>query len=377
MSVRWVPIGDVLQRRDDAVAVDPEAEYAMIGLFNRGRGLFERGVIRGHETKYARLSPLRRDDLIFSKLFAWEGSVGVVDREGWVSSEFPTYRIDKSQADVRYLAHVIGWQDFVDQLASSTSGLGQRRQRVAPVRFEAAKIPLPDLDMQRLIAARLNRYASASSAVARTEFPAAVFERSVWRSAVEARSVKIGSLVSRQERRHPIEPDRMYRMLGVRWYGEGLFVRETKPGRDIKASSVYEVRRGDLVYNRLFAWKGSFALAGADIATAYVSNEFPTFVVDQDRVIPEYVEAWLQSPDVVSLVESLSTRSTPTSRNRFKVERLLELEIPLPARETQALMGGTLARIRTARTLSRRRARLADALLPAARNEEFRKLLDR
>ena len=58
--------------------------------------------------------------------------------------------------------------------------------------------------------------------------------------------------------------DRQYNILAPDWYAKGLYTKETKYGSEIAAAKVYRVEEGDFVYNRLFAWKGSFALATAE-----------------------------------------------------------------------------------------------------------------
>lgn len=50
-----------------------------------------------------------------------------------------------------------------------------------------------------------------------------------------------------------LEDDKEYKLLGVKWYGQGMFLREIKKGREIKADKLYQVKEGDFVYNRLFA----------------------------------------------------------------------------------------------------------------------------
>ena len=159
------PIGTLLTRQTSAESVRPDLSYSILGLLNHGRGVFNRGTIAGPDTKYAKLHPVCPGDLVFSRLFAWEGSVAISDRNGWVSPEFPVYRIKEDLVVPHYLAHAIRWERFIDQLAGSTVGMGQRRQRVEPAAFEAATIPLPDLDEQRRIAARLDAVVRAEGGV--------------------------------------------------------------------------------------------------------------------------------------------------------------------------------------------------------------------
>ena len=88
---------------------------------------------------------------------------------------------------------------------------------------------------------------------------------------------RLGDVLHPVERPEIVEAAREYRVLGIRWYGNGFFVKDTKLGQEIKAQKVYRVRKGDFGYNRLFAWKGSFAVADLETDSCYVSNEFPCF----------------------------------------------------------------------------------------------------
>jgi len=100
---------------------------------------------------------------------------------------------------------------------------------------------------------------------------------------------RLGEVLRQVERAEVIDASRTYRLLGVRWYGQGLFVREEKIGAAIAASRVYSIKPGDFVYNRLFAWKGSFAVAGRESSGAHVSNEFPCFATDATRLDPYFL----------------------------------------------------------------------------------------
>jgi type I restriction enzyme S subunit len=127
-----------------------------------------------------------------------------------------------------------------------------------------------------------------------------------------------------------------YRLLGARWYAKGLYLKETKLGSEIQAKTLYRVEQGDFVYNRLFAWKGSFAIASAAVHGCHVSNEFLCFgIIDQQRVLPDYLHAYFSRESTWDEVKTLSTGSTPTSRNRLKESRFLGLRLPLPSPDEQ------------------------------------------
>jgi type I restriction enzyme S subunit len=142
--------------------------------------------------------------------------------------------------------------------------------------------------------------------------------------------VKIGSLVRQVTTRVKAVADTEYKMAGVKWYGEGVFHRETVRGDGMSASQVTQLIPGALVYNRLFAWKASFAVVTPEFKDCYVSNEFPQFVPDTKRILPDYLYLFCTRAATIRAVNAASTGSAAVSRNRFKEDQFLGLEIPLP-----------------------------------------------
>ncbi|WP_052334455.1 restriction endonuclease subunit S [Streptomyces microflavus] len=120
-----------------------------------------------------------------------------------------------------------------------------------------------------------------------------------------------------------------YRLLGVRWWGEGAFHRETVTRETSKATTFYKVEPGQFIYNRLFAGKGSFGTVIPDFEGAYVSNEFPLFDTDTERLGVDYLNLYFQQRSVWDYVEAVSTGTTK-SRNRWKEGQFLAHRIPLP-----------------------------------------------
>ncbi len=124
-------------------------------------------------------------------------------------------------------------------------------------------------------------------------------------------------------------------MTGVKWYGEGLFVREVVKGGEMSANYVYPLVPAAFIYNRLFAWKGSFAVVPVGIGDQYVSSEFPQFIPDQGSVLAEYLYLFCMSKKMISAVNHASVGSAAVSRNRFKEEEFLNMHMPLPPLEVQ------------------------------------------
>lgn len=160
-------------------------------------------------------------------------------------------------------------------------------------------------------------------------------------STVDAEPVRLGDLLDEVAVREAIKPDQMYTLLGVRWWGEGVFARERKLGREVKASSLFRVSSGLIIYNRLFAFRGSFAMTTEEHEGCHVSGEFPTFKIKDENLdddAPElgnllcrYIVHCLNSPNYLSVVDAQSTGSTPTSRNRFNQKLFVDIKIQKPS----------------------------------------------
>ncbi|MCX5829166.1 MAG: restriction endonuclease subunit S [Deltaproteobacteria bacterium] len=141
---------------------------------------------------------------------------------------------------------------------------------------------------------------------------------------------RIGTLVRQVTERVKVGPDKEYKMAGVRWYGEGVFHRETVRGDAMSANQVTPLVAGALIYNRLFAWKASFAVVPPEFADCHVSSEFPQFIPDAARILSEYLYLFCTREATIRAVNAASTGSSAVSRNRFKEEEFLSFEISLP-----------------------------------------------
>lgn len=185
-------------------------------------------------------------------------------------------------------------------------------------------------------------------------------------------TVPLGDLLQPVSRPEQVEAGKPYRVLGAHWYAGGLYIKDTLDGAQIRANKVYRVETGDFVYNRLFAWKGAFAVAHPATHGCYVSNEFPCFRVFADRLDPQYLRRYMSREPAWLEALGLSTGGTPTSRNRLKQERLLGMRIPLPPiseqRQIVARINALAEKTAEGRLLQISAAEAHRAILPSAIN---------
>jgi type I restriction enzyme S subunit len=190
--------------------------------------------------------------------------------------------------------------------------------------------------------------------------------------------VALGEVLTPVSRPESVDPEKEYRILGAHWYAEGLYIKNIKLGSGIQANKVYRIENGDFVYNRLFAWKGSFAVATNENHGCYVSNEFPCFKVDSDRADSKYLWLYFSRAKIWEEAFGLSTGGTPTSRNRLKEEKFLAMQISLPPLSEQrrivARIEELAAKIGEARGLRMKAGEEIEALFESAVGTIFNQL---
>src|SRR5258706_3641731 len=136
-------------------------------------------------------------------------------------------------------------------------------------------------------------------------------------------------------RAEAVRPDKESRLLGIRLDGNGPFLRETKLGTQLSATTLSLVMAGDFIYSRLFAWRGAFGTIDDALDGCYVSGEFPTFMPVPGKLDVEFLRLWFRLPVTLAAVEVDCTGSTPLTRNRFKEQFFLALQMPLPPLDEQ------------------------------------------
>ena len=149
--------------------------------------------------------------------------------------------------------------------------------------------------------------------------------------------MKVDDLIYKvEDNKEEVEEDQEYNMVGVRWYGEGVFLRETVLGSETSAKQLNRLVNGAFIYNRLFGWKESFAVVTPEFEGCYCSNEFPQFLPKgKKKILTEYLYFLFIQPEFIKAVKVASGGSAAVSRNRFKEEDFLEFEILIPPFEYQ------------------------------------------
>lgn len=350
--------------------VEPANVYPIAGVYGFGRGVLIRDSIVGAQTGYKSLTQLRAGDVVYSKLKAFEGAIACVHREAdgcYVSPEFPVFEVEPA-VSWRYLEHVLQSPEFSNRLASASTGLGARRERVHPKRLLELLVPLPSRSDQDRVAAYL-------TALGRTRpmlGPSldALQESLVAKAGAGSRRVPIGQLMTSVRLWININPGGGYKPIGVRGFGRGIIRYPEALGAELSKLRYYPLEPGALIVSNIKAWEGAVCLAETVDAGRIASNRFLQYVPTSDAITTPWVEQYLLSTEGIASMAAASPGSADRNRT-LSMAAFEAIEIPVPEPHIQHAVVSVAQARRRIEAQREHRDRLAAAILPAARNEIF------
>ncbi len=123
-------------------------------------------------------------------------------------------------------------------------------------------------------------------------------------------AVQLDEVLTKSEEWVEIQPYEQYRQVTVRLWGEGVVLRNEVIGIDIAAKRRLVVRSGQFILSRIDARNGAFGLIPDSLDGAIVSNDFPTFNIDCERLHPRFLQWMSKTKDFVDLCRAASEGTT-------------------------------------------------------------------
>lgn len=133
------------------VKIEADAFYPELGLRSFAKGTFHKPALSGMEVGNKRLFKIQPGDLLFSNVFAWEGSVAVARKEDegrFGSHRYITCKVDNRLANTSFLFRYITTPDGIELLKLASPGGAGRNRTLGLSALAAISIPLPPLDEQ-------------------------------------------------------------------------------------------------------------------------------------------------------------------------------------------------------------------------------------
>lgn len=141
--------------------------------------------------------------------------------------------------------------------------------------------------------------------------------------------IALGELLRKSGESTFIDPNSIYQEVTIKLWGKGVVLRREASGSEIAAPKRSVVRAGQFILSRIDARNGAFGIVPPVLDGAVVSNDFPSFNLNTQRIIPEYL-GWLsRSANFVDLCKTASEGTT--NRVRLKEKKFLAASISLPS----------------------------------------------
>ncbi|WP_420024128.1 hypothetical protein ACN9JG_19330 (plasmid) [Cereibacter azotoformans] len=378
MATSTVPLSEILELAVDPCPVEPDAAYPILGVYGFARGPIARPPVRGSEISATTLYKVKKDQLVYSRLKAFEGAYTVVPPEldgYFTSNEFPAFDIDPDRADHRYLQWFFRQPGVWREIAVGSKGIGARRERVHPDQVLSYRIDLPSLAEQRRIVEMLAQIAALvderRNAIEAAERETQALLLKAFQLAIDGAPLRPMAEVAPLVRREvAIEASREYTEIGVRSFYNGIFHRRTMAGSEFSWQSLFWVKEGDLVFSNLMAWEKAIAVAEAHDEGTVGNHRMLTCEVNPKLATPGFLMAYFRtfegfssivghSPGTIARNKTLSSKKLPT------------IQVPTPPLETQKWFDRLRAKAQEARTIRANTAQDVEALIPAMLHEIF------
>lgn len=385
------PLGDVLDKSAEQIALEPTERYKQITVRLWGKGVTLRDEVTGAEIAAERRYVVRAGQFILSRIDARNGAFGIVPDAldgGVVSTDFPVFNVNMERMDPAFLGWMSKTAAFVDLCKAASEGT-TNRVRLKEDKFLVMQIPLPPIADQRHIVARIEELAAriteARGLRQRSNKEAEVLvdavvgatfsqvETTTYKPlAMIASKIGSGSTPSGGRASYPATGIPFIRSMNVRMrrfqYDDIAFITP-ETHRTMKGT---KVQPGDVLLNITGASIGRVAVAPYDLVEANV-NQHVAIIRPRDMVLSKYLMYWLSQPKVQGYINDEQKGATRQGFTKAQIERF---EVPLVSIPEQqqiiAHLDNAQAKVDAVKRLQAETAAELDALLPSVLDRAFR-----
>ena len=100
--------------------------------------------------------------------------------------------------------------------------------------------------------------------------------------------VKLGEVLKRSDETAQPAVDAEYKEITIRLWGKGVIERGRVSGASVNGRR-FIARKDQFIASRIDARNGAMGIVPSDLDGALVTNDFPLFDVNHDRLLPQYM----------------------------------------------------------------------------------------
>ena len=373
MKQAWpqVRLSEVMSQVQRDEAPESGKNYRQIGVRLWGQGAYERESIDGSQTQYAKLFEAREGDIVVNKIWARNGSVGVVSESlsgSWGSTEFPLFEPDRTRLNPRWMHWITKAPWFwnaCDEHAKGTSG----KNRIKPDQFLGIEIPLPPLELQLSIVARID---TVQHHLQGTDKLRSSIDRDIasllavrfQETLTHAKWLPMSDVAPIVRRDVTVDHQSSYAELGIRSFGKGTFHKPTLSGLELGDKRVYRIEPGDLLFSNVFAWEGAIAVTQPEDAGRVGSHRFISCVPHDGLTTAEFLRYYFLTDAGMTKIRDASPGGAGRNRT-LGLSKLMAIEVPIPTLAFQRQFVELKNALEKSAVKRAEQKPIADAVLPS------------
>ena len=362
-----------------SVDIRLDHSYPELGVRSFGKGTFHKPPLTGVDAGTKRLFKIEPGDLVLSNVFAWEGAIAVAsphDGGRYGSHRFITCVVDSSRACAEYLKfYLTASEDGKEQIRRASPGGAGRNRTLGVEKLGRIKIPLPPVEMQRALIARLEAVTGKTRQV---EAHLDAVDRDAehllalrFRDAIAHAPLRPMADVAPAIRRAvEIDTSQSYREVGARSFGKGLFVKPEFDGAEATWQKPVWIKSGDLVLSNIKAWEGAIAVAFAAHDGCIASHRYITCVPDLESITTGFLAYYFLSDDGLEKV-GVASPGTADRNRTLSLGNLGKIGVPLPPLPAQQAFNQLQTQVATLKAKHSAIRQANAALLPATLERIF------
>ena len=139
----------------------------------------------------------------------------------------------------------------------------------------------------------------------------------------------MGSLLRKVQRPATLEDDREYQLVNAKRSRGGIVAREQLRGDQIKVKTQFHTRADDFLVSRRQIIHGACGVVPPSLDEAVVSNEYDTLLVESEKLLLPYLDAFSHTP-YFQRCTFHSSIGVDVEKMVFKLDRFLGMPMLLP-----------------------------------------------
>ncbi len=167
------------------------------------------------------------------------------------------------------------------------------------------------------------------------------FKRDDGTSYPEWIATPIGNVVDKQSYSIDVSAEKMYREIGIRSHGKGLFHKDPVRGEELGNKSVFKIVPNCLVLNIVFAWERAVAKTTNEEIGMIASHRFPMYKPKEGVLDLDYIVRYLITDQGKKLLELASPGGAGRNRTLGQQE-FANSKVMLPCYEEQTKIANFL-----------------------------------